>query len=64
MTRFFFLSLNSIIIQHDVDNRRRLSEIKNELQGLMRQKVKRNVFEIMFLFFMEIVFRKNMMKKN
>jgi hypothetical protein len=33
-------NLNSIIIQHDVDNRRRLSEIKNELQGLMRQKKK------------------------
>jgi len=25
--------------QPDTDNRRRLSEIKNELQGLMRQKV-------------------------
>jgi hypothetical protein len=33
-------NLNSILIQHDVDNRRRLSEIKNELQGLMRQKKK------------------------
>ena len=41
--------------QHHIDTRRRLSEIKIELQGLMRQKVRTTtnrcvVFQLMPLF--------------
>lgn len=37
-----FLFSLSPIPQCDTDNRHRLSEIKSELQGLIRQKVRRN----------------------
>ena len=49
------------ILPHDVDHRRRLSDIKTQLQGLMRQKVRPNSSVFLFRFGYS---RKSMMKKN
>lgn len=47
-----FLSSPNGILPHDVDHRRRLSDIKTQLQGLMRQKVHphSNVFDLDLVF--------------